>query len=64
MKYRQRPPVVDAVQAAERTPVQTKNGPVVANRGDYIVTAENGEVSVCRPDVFLRNYEPFEVRKS
>lgn len=54
MRYQRIPIKVDAIQVPQATPV----GEQFANAGDFIVTYEDGSMSVIAKDVFLRHYEP------
>lgn len=40
--------------------VQTLEGPLIVNDGDYIITGVKGEHYPCRPDIFEMTYEPAE----
>ena len=38
--------------------IQTKEGPLTASPGDYIIRGIEGELYPCKPDIFLKTYEP------
>jgi hypothetical protein len=38
--------------------IETLEGIMAADVGDYIVRDENGKISPCKPDVFVQTYEP------
>jgi hypothetical protein len=38
--------------------IDTLEGTHTANRGDYIIQGVNGELYPCKPDIFLKTYEP------
>ena len=38
--------------------IKTPEGPVLALVGDWIICGANGELRVCRPDLFASVYEP------
>ncbi|WJQ02869.1 hypothetical protein QT236_12580 [Geobacillus stearothermophilus] len=38
--------------------IQTLEGEMIANIGDYIITGINGEIYPCKPDIFEKTYEP------
>ena len=40
--------------------VQTLEGPLVAQIGDWIITGVKGERYPCKPDIFEATYEPVE----
>jgi len=56
--FKKKPVVLKAVQAKEPTTIQTLEGPVQANQGDWIMTGVKGENWPVRPDVFARSYDP------
>jgi hypothetical protein len=73
VKYRKKPVVIDAEQfdgtdeCARRlglvvtiteTGVQTLEGFMRANPGDWIITGIKGERYPCKPDIFEATYEP------
>ena len=37
--------------------IQTLEGEIIASDGDYIIQGSTGELSVCKPDIFLKTYE-------
>ena len=37
--------------------VETKQGPVRVDEGDFIITTKDGEHYPCKPDVFHANYD-------
>ena len=40
--------------------VETLEGTMKANKGDYIIKGINGELYPCKPDIFEKTYEPVE----
>jgi flagellar motor switch protein FliG len=38
--------------------IETLEGVMKASRGDYIIQGVNGELYPCKPDIFLKTYEP------
>ena len=40
--------------------IQTLEGRMVANTGDYIIKGVNGEFYPCKPDIFEKTYEKVE----
>ncbi len=38
--------------------IVTRDGLVVANRGDYIIQGASGEIYPCKPSAFVKIYEP------
>lgn len=59
-KYRKKPVVIDAYQTKEEMDIQTLEGVMHANVGDWIITGVNGEQYPCKPDIFEKTYEPAE----
>lgn len=60
-KYRKRPIVVEAYQTSVSIEINTLEGTMRANPGDWIVTGIKGEKYPVRPDIFAETYEPIEV---
>lgn len=44
----------------EKVIIQTLEGDMVANIGDYIIKGVNGEFYPCKPDIFEKTYEIVE----
>lgn len=38
--------------------IDTLEGTMIANKGDYIIRGINGEFYPCKPDIFEKTYEP------
>lgn len=58
MKYRKKPVVIEAYVTNEPVDIETLEGTMHANPGDYIITGVNGEQYPCKPDIFAKTYEP------
>lgn len=58
MKYRKKPVVVEAYVTEDPIDIETLEGTMHANPGDYIITGVNGEQYPCKPDIFSKTYEP------
>lgn len=56
-KYRKKPLVVEAYVATEEEYIETLEGTMKANVGDYVITGIKGEKYPCKPDVFHGTYE-------
>ena len=56
-QYRKRPVEIDATRLVEETKVDTLEGAITGNVGDWLITGVRGEQYPCPPDVFDRNYE-------
>lgn len=59
-KYRRKPIVVRAYRTYERVIVNTLEGDMLAEPGDYIIIGINGEKWPCKPDIFQQTYWPID----
>ena len=59
-KYRKRPVVVEAYQTDREMIIHTLEGDHHASVGDYIITGVKGEQYPCKPDIFVKTYEPVD----
>ena len=57
-KFKKKPVVIEAYQTQEEMDIQTLEGVMHANIGDWIITGIKGEQYPCKPDVFEQTYEP------
>lgn len=60
--YQRKPQVLTAHQIDEVEEIDTPNGPIRGDKGDYKVTGTKGEKWYVKPDIFDKTYE--EVRKN
>lgn len=60
VKYRKKPVIVEAYQTEEECYIETLEGIMKANKGDFIITGVNGEQYPCKPDIFWKTYEKVE----
>jgi len=60
MKFRKKPVVIEAYQTDIPLDIETLEGVMHANPGDWIITGVNGEKYPCKPDIFEKTYEPAE----
>ena len=60
MKYKKKPIIVEAYQTDKVMYIETLEGIMKANAGDYIITGVNGEQYPCKPDIFEKTYEAAE----
>jgi hypothetical protein len=58
MRFRKKPVVIDAVKCEEVTFIETLEGTMRAEVGDWIITGVKGERYPCKPDIFAATYEP------
>jgi uncharacterized protein (UPF0303 family) len=56
-KYRKKPVIIDAYQADEELFIETLEGTMRANPGDWIIKGVKGEMYPCKPDIFEQTYE-------
>ncbi|PTJ07785.1 hypothetical protein BU036_00950 [Staphylococcus simulans] len=57
VKARKKPVVVDAEKAKKTTFIDTLEGRMKAEKGDWIITGVNGEQYPVKPDIFEKTYE-------
>jgi hypothetical protein len=58
--YRKRPVVIEAVQMRHKFAVETLEGTMRGEPGDYLIKGVKGELYPCKPDIFEATYEPVE----
>ena len=58
MRFRKKPVEVEAFQTDKEMDIETLEGTMHANIGDWIITGVNGEQYPCKPDIFSKTYEP------
>jgi hypothetical protein len=56
-QYRKRPVVVFAARLAEPCEIETLEGTMRGNAGDYLIRGVKGEYYPCKPDIFEATYE-------
>jgi hypothetical protein len=56
--YRKRPVTIWAYQTDEEIDIETLEGTMHANKGDWIIKGVKGEIYPCKPDIFNMTYEP------
>ena len=56
-KFRKIPIVIEAYQTDEELEIETLEGVMKANKGDWIIKGVKGELYPCKPDVFDMTYE-------
>jgi hypothetical protein len=58
-RFRKRPLVVEAYQYFGQEPlyIDTPEGRMRANPGDWIIVGVHGEKYPCKPDIFVETYE-------
>ena len=56
-KYKKKPVVVEAYQTDKEMLIETLEGTMKANKGDYIIKGVKGELYPCKEDIFYKTYE-------
>ena len=56
-KVRKKPVIVEAYQTDRTVYIDTLEGRMKAEKGDWIITGINGEQYPCKPDIFKKTYE-------
>ena len=56
-KYRKKPVIIEAYQTDKEMDIETLEGTMHADVGDYIITGVKGEKYPCKPDIFEATYE-------
>ena len=56
-KFRKIPVVIEAYQTDVEMEIETLEGTMKANKGDWIIKGVKGELYPCKPDVFEMTYE-------
>lgn len=59
-KYRKKPVIIEAYQTPVELEIETLEGIMHANKGDYIIIGVHGERYPCKPDIFEETYELVE----
>ena len=59
-KYRKLPVVVDAVKITRPIKIITKEGVMIGNVGDWLITGTSGEQYPCKDEIFQEIYEKVE----
>lgn len=57
--FKKRPVIVHAWVAMEECSIETLEGTMKANKGDYIIQGVNNEMYPCKPDIFTKTYEHY-----
>ena len=60
MKFRKKPVVIEAERTTVAVDIETLEGTMRAEPGDWIITGVKGERYPCKPDIFEATYEPAE----
>jgi len=55
--YRKKPVVIQAALLTEEVDIETLEGVMHGNVGDYLIIGIKGEMYPCKPDIFEASYE-------
>lgn len=56
--FRKKPVTIQASLITEAIQIETLEGVMTGNAGDWLITGIKGEKYACKPDVFFATYEP------
>ena len=56
-RFRKRPVIIEATQITRKMTVETLEGTMTGNPGDWLITGVQGEQYFCRDDIFRATYE-------
>ncbi len=59
-KYRKLPVVIDALLLEDEKIIETLEGDMRGDVGDYLIRGVQGELYPCKPDIFKATYELVE----
>jgi hypothetical protein len=59
-KYRKKPVVIEAEQLTTVLEIETLEGTMIGNPGDWLITGVKGEKYPCKDDIFRATYELVE----
>ena len=59
-KYKKKPVVIEAYVTKVPIDIETLEGVIHADAGDYIITGVHGEQYPCKPDIFAETYDPVD----
>lgn len=59
-KFMKKPIIIEAYQTDKALIIETLEGALKANPGDWIITGVNGEKYPCKPDIFEKTYTPVD----
>ena len=56
--FRKKPVVIEAIRTYEPVVIETLEGDMQAQAGDWIIKGVKGELYPCKDDIFRQTYEP------
>jgi hypothetical protein len=63
-KFRRIPVIVEAVKITRPITIDTLEGSITGNPGDYLITEASGEQYPLAAEVFTNEFEPYKARMS
>ena len=58
--YRKKPVTIQAYQTDKELEIETLEGTMKADKGDFIIRGVQGELYPCKPDIFYATYDKVE----
>lgn len=59
-RYMKKPLIIEAEQLTEETYIDTLEGTMKANAGDWLIKGVNGELYPCKDEIFRKSYVPMD----
>ncbi len=56
--YRKKPITIEAVRLTDRIEIETREGVMVGEPGDWLITGVEGEKYPCKDSIFRKTYDP------
>ena len=60
-KFRKKPVIIEAIRLTRPMRVETLEGQMRGNPGDWLITGVKGEQYFCKDDIFRITYEPVDM---
>lgn len=57
VKFRKKPVIIEATQLTRKMTIETLEGIMTGNPGDWLITGVKGEQYFCKDDIFNMTYE-------
>lgn len=59
-RYMKKPLIIEAEQLTEEKQIDTLEGTMKANAGDWLIKGVNGELYPCKDEIFRKSYVPMD----
>lgn len=59
-RFRKKPVVIEATRLTNKMTVETLEGTMTGDKGDWLITGVNNEQYFCKDDIFRKTYEPID----